>query len=112
MRLHDVYGMFTLPGDDGKGGGCNYVNTLVLLCVVDGISREFYPSRLVKDQEKRFKKLLRDKLYWSAKGLWIDKAEAALELYLDVRNPLVHELGGENAPRASKNAHNEVAYTQ
>lgn len=110
MLLHDVYGMFALPGDDGEGGGCNFAITLVLLCVVDGIAREFYPTRLVKDQEKRFKKLLRDKLYWpakSTKGLWIDKAEAALQLYLDVRNPLVHELASERSPRASKKDHNE-----
>ena len=112
MLLHDVYGMFSLSGDDGKGGGCNYSIALVLLCVVDGMSREFYPTRLVKDQEKRFKKLIREKLYWSKKRkntLWIDKAEAAIELYLDVRNPLVHELAGDNAPRAGKKGQNEPA---
>lgn len=111
MYLHDVYGMFSLPGSDiEKGGGCNFSIALVLLCVVDGISREIYPTRLVKDPEKRFKRLIRDKLYWPKKPksmLWIDKADAANQLYLEVRNPLVHELAGDKVTSARKKGHNE-----
>lgn len=111
MYLHDVYGMFSLPGADlEKSGGCNFSIALVLLCVIDGVSREIYPTRMVKDPDKRFKKLIRDKLYWPINPkntLWIDKADAANQLYLEVRNPLVHELARDKMTSARKKGHNE-----
>lgn len=111
MYLHDVYNMFLLPDSSlEKGGGCNFSIALVLLCVIDGISRDIYPTRLVKDTDKRFKRLIRDKLYWpknQKNTLWIDKADAAKQLYLEVRNPLVHELARDKTTGARKEGHNE-----
>ena len=39
--------------------------------------------------------------------LWIDKADAANQLYLEVRNPLVHELARDKVSSARKSGHNE-----
>lgn len=98
LYIGDVYSMFYLPYRDWRrGGGCNYAIVLTLLCVVDGIARDVYPKKAVVDNhEKRFKKLLRDKLSWgsSNKG-WMEKDRAAKSLYLEFRNPLVHELGSD-----------------
>ena len=45
MFLRDVYGMFTLPPKPlPDAGGGNWSIALVLLCVVDGISRHVYPT--------------------------------------------------------------------
>src|SRR5215467_14622252 len=66
LYLSDVYGMFTLPPPSlpGAGGG-NWAIALVLLCVVDGISRHVYPTEhIVRNQEKRFRRLIRKKLHW------------------------------------------------
>jgi hypothetical protein len=107
--LHDVYSMFELSASDTvHKERFVFSITLVLLCVIDGISCEIYPTRLVKDQEKRFKKLIRDKLYWANSKPWIDKADAANQLYLEVRNPLVHELARDKMTRARKPGHNEL----
>jgi len=90
MFLHDVYCMFTLPrGSDGDAGG-NWTIALTLLCVVDGISCHVYPTSLVSKQEQRFKRLIREKLYWP-EGWW-DKGKSAAVLYTKFRNPLAHGL--------------------
>ena len=81
----------------------NFSIVIILLCIVDGIARDIYPTQQVKDPEKRFKRLLRDKLPWSqSSGSWIDIAEAARHLYLEFRNPLVHELGQNKVTRARR----------
>lgn len=99
LYVSDVYSMFFTPYKGWRsGGGCNFPIVLTLLCVVDGIARDIYPTRAAEDdQETRFKKLLRDKLFWGPldKG-WMDKSEAAKLLYLEFRNPLVHELGKDS----------------
>lgn len=95
--------MFYLPLDGSRqGGGCNFAIVLTLLCVVDGIARDVYPTKAAVDEhEKRFKRLLREKLFWGPpeKG-WIEKSEAARQFYLEFRNPLVHDLGKDNPSSA------------
>jgi hypothetical protein len=64
---------------------------------VDGLAVYLYPTKqLVNDQKKRFKQLLREKLYWgsSQKG-WLKKDDAPKQFYLELRNLLVHELGAD-----------------
>jgi hypothetical protein len=97
--------MFHLPYKGWRsGGGCNFSIVLTLLCVIDGIARDVYPTQdVVEDHERRFKKLLRDKLYWGSnqKG-WMDIGEAAKLLYVEFRNPLVHELGKDKRSKARR----------
>lgn len=109
MLLKDLYGAFKLPidRDSGEGAG-NFAIALVLLCIIDGISVNIYPTKANKDQEKRFKKLIREKLYWGPtnKG-WLKKDIAAKQLYLEIRNPLVHELGADKVTSARITGHLE-----
>lgn len=109
MYLHDVYGMFQLPVDGVvEGGGCTFSIALILLCVLDGISCHVYPTRLVTKQETRFKKLVRDKLYPNVVcEAGIGRDEFANQLYLELRNPLVHELGQDKITRARRDGHDE-----
>ncbi len=122
MFLHDTYGMFkTLPPKDGDGGGGNFSIVLVLLCIIDGLATEVWPGRAGQprqpgwrlcakrrdrvpkdDQEKRFKHLIREKLWWGpeGKGRWLDRGNAADQLYTEFRNPLVHELAKDKAARS------------
>jgi hypothetical protein len=101
MLLHDVYGMFrSLPPVDGDGGGGNFSIALVLLCILDGLAAEVWPSRVKEqNQEKRFKHLIRVRLPWGnvGKSKWAHKGIAADKMYTEFRNPLVHELGADNA---------------
>jgi hypothetical protein len=109
LYLSDVYGMFDLPlkGSD-HGAACNFAIVLVLLCVLDGIARDVYPTLIFGEQEKRFKKLIKDRLYWGpqAEG-WIDKAEAAALLYSEFRNPLVHELAQNRVSKTRRTGFGE-----
>jgi hypothetical protein len=100
--LSDAYGMFGLRPVSGTGGG-NWAIALVLLCVVDGISRHVYP--IAGTQEQRFKRLIRDKLHWgpNSKG-WYPIENAAVVLYTELRNPLVHELAIDKPARARSRA--------
>lgn len=67
--LHDCYGMFQLPvRGHAEGGACNFSIVLILLCVIDGIAGEICPTRRIKDQKKRFKKLIRDSLIGDPSG--------------------------------------------
>jgi len=95
--LHDVYGMFRLlPPEDADGGGGNFSIVLVLLCIVDGLATEVWPGRQdVPKQENRFKRLIRCRFPWGPEGSgqWVQKGNAADQLYSKSRNPLVHELG-------------------
>jgi len=79
LYIGDAYSMLFLPYKGWRsGGGCDYTIVLTLLCVVDGIATDIYPKRsAAKKQEKRFKRLLRDKLLWGPldKG-WMERAEA------------------------------------
>ena len=109
MLLKDLYGAFKLPVDKESGEGAgNFAITLVLLCIIDGVSANIYPTKIIKDQEKRFKKLIREKLYWGPqhKG-WLEIGIAAKQLYLEIRNPLVHELGADKVTSARMPGHVE-----
>ncbi|MEN8130520.1 MAG: hypothetical protein ABFS45_10080 [Pseudomonadota bacterium] len=81
----------TLPPSDKDGGGGNFSATLVLLCVIDGLAQWRWST---EGQEQRFKRLIRCRLPWGpeGKGKWVDKGNAADQLYTEFRNPLVHEL--------------------
>jgi len=96
--LHDVYGMLRLlpPPDRARGGG-NFAASLVLLCVVDGLARIWSGSATIKDSEQRFKALIAGRLYWGpeGKGKWLHKGTAADQLYVEFRNPLVHQLASD-----------------
>lgn len=111
MYLFDVYGMFRgLPPAGGDGGGGNFSITLVLLCVIDGLASEVWPGRTQEnDQEKRFKRLIRCKLPWGpeGKGKWVEKGNAADQLYTELRNTLVHELAGNKAATSRPQGYEE-----
>ena len=97
--LHDVYGMLRLlPPPDRDGGGGNFAASLVLLCIVDGLAR-IWPgsSGIKKDPEKRFKTLIDGRLHWGpvGEGKWLHKRTAADQMYVEFRNPLVHELASD-----------------
>ena len=104
--------MFALPPASlpGAGGG-NWGIALVLVCIIDGISCHVYPTEtLVRKQEKRFKQLVRTKLYWgSAKNGWYDRDKAAAVLYTELRNPLVHELTIDKPAKARPREYYESA---
>ncbi len=109
MYLSDTYGMLrTLPPSDGDGGGGNFSATLVLLCVIDGLAKWRYPNVDNKDG-KRFKKLIRDELPWGlvGKGKWVDKGNAADQLYTEFRNPLVHELAKDTKASSRPSGYSE-----
>jgi hypothetical protein len=96
MYLFDIYGMLrTLPPLDKDGGGGNFSATLALLCVIDGLAKWIWPA--TTDWEQRFKRLIRCRLPWGpeGKGKWVDKGNAAHQLYKEFRNPLVHELAND-----------------
>lgn len=96
--MFDIYNMLRLMAPNG--GGCNYSAALVLLSVIDGLATEVWPgSDQEEDQEKRFKRLIRNKLPWGpeGKGKWVDKGNAADQLYTEFRNPLVHQLAWDKA---------------
>lgn len=109
MYLHDVYGMFQLPLDSVvEGGGCNFSIALILLCVIDGVSCHIYPRGAPGDEGQRFKRLVRDKLYWPINNSpWIDKGEAAKFLWAELRNPLAHSLAADQPSRARRSGHDE-----
>jgi len=103
--LHDVYGIFRmLPPKDGDGGGGNFVAALALLCIIDGLANAVWPTKDgVLDQETRFKKLIVSKLRWGPEGKdkWVDKGNAADQLYTEFRNSLVHDLA-QDRPSSSR----------
>jgi hypothetical protein len=111
MYLFDVYGMFRrLPPEDRGGGGANFSIVLVLLCIVDGLATEVWPGRdQEKEQQKRFKRLIRDSLPWGpeGKGKWLDKGNAADQLYAEFRNPLVHHLARDRLVGSPALGHGE-----
>ena len=102
MLLRDLYGIFKLPIDKKSGEGAgNFSILIILLCIIDGLAVYIYPTRKVKDQEKRFKKLINEKLYWGpVSKSWLEKGLAAKQFYLELLNPLVHELGADKITSA------------
>jgi len=112
LLLRDVYGMFALPPASlPDAGGGNWAIALVLVCIIDGISCHVFPTEaIVKGQEKRFKRLVRTKLYWGSprKG-WYDRDKAAAVLYTELRNPLVHELAIDKPAKARPREYYESA---
>ena len=109
MFLSDVHTMlWTNPPPNA--GGCGWASVLVLLCVIDGMATYVYPTEAgVRKQEKRFTRLIREKLYWGNNALWFDKANAASLLYKEVRNPLVHEVALDNPAKARPRGYGETA---
>lgn len=110
--LRDVYGMFALPPPSlPDAGGGNWAIALVLLCLIDGISKHVFPTEVLKKgQEKRFKYLIRTKLYWGpANKDWYDRDKAAAVMYAELRNPLVHELAVDKPAKARPSAYGESA---
>jgi hypothetical protein len=100
--LSDTYHMFNMQPSSGTGGG-NWSIALVLLCVIDGISLHVYPTdALARDQDQRFKRLIREKLPWGpiSNKLWYPIHNAAAVLYTEFRNTLVHELAIDKPTRA------------
>jgi hypothetical protein len=109
MMLHDLYNVFKLPpAITANGGAGNFSIAVVLLCIVDGLAVYLYPTKQVTDQEQRFKQLLREKLYWGPtnKG-WVEQGLAAKQFYLEMRNPLVHELGADKTTSGRIGGHDE-----
>lgn len=103
--LRDLYEIFKNQATAGAG---NFTITLVLLCIIDGISVYLYPTRKIVKQQNRFKKLIRDKLPWGPPGNgWLPIDIAAKQFYLELRNPLVHELGAD-APGARRPGQGEA----
>lgn len=104
MYLHDAYGMFRgLPPAGNDGGAGQFSIVLVLLCVLDGLATWIWPtSAAVDDHQQRFKQLVRNRLHWGPEGKrrWLDKGNAADQLYTEFRNPLVHELAHDKASRS------------
>lgn len=109
MYLQDVYGMFQLPvAGVVDGGGCNFSIALILLCVIDGLSCHIYPRGAPGDEGQRFKRLVRDKLYWPTNSKrWLNKGEAAKLLWAELRNPLAHSLAADAPSRARRSGHDE-----
>lgn len=108
--LHDVYGMFSLPGKEERAGGAISPSRWSSCVWSMGWPASFIRHAWSKTKKSVSRNYCAISSIWptsAAGSLWIDKDEAALQLYLDVRNPLVHELGGEKAPRAKKKGHNE-----
>ena len=112
LLLRDVFGMFTLPPASlPEAGGGNWAIALVLLCIIDGISCHVFPTEArVKGQEKRFKYLIRSKLYWGPpKKGWYDRDKAAAVMYAELRNPLVHELAIDKPAKSRPREYYESA---
>jgi hypothetical protein len=98
--LADVYSMLKItPSPASHAGGCNFSAALVLLCVVDALARDVYPTEAqVHDHEQRFKQLIRERLPWGPSNRrWIDRGHAAKWFYVEFRNGLVHELGKDKS---------------
>ena len=97
MYLADVYTMLdAVPPPNSNGGRCNFSAALVLCAVFDGIAVEVYPTKGTEpDPESRFKKLALKYLVinWGPASLgWIPLSEVGGTLYLELRNPLAHQL--------------------
>jgi len=83
-----------------KGGGCNFSAALVLVCVLDALAGHIYaPTMAIKSRTKargvqqlRFEKLIVDLMPWHPS--WAPtKQDFAEILYVEIRNPLTHEVG-------------------
>lgn len=101
VYLRDVYSMLVVDPAHSGGGPCNFSIALVLLCLIDGLARDVYPTMSVPDQGTRFRNLIRDKMPWATDDdRWIDRARAANVFYLELRNPIAHELAQDKATSA------------
>lgn len=115
MLFRDLYGIFKLPIDKKTGEGAgNFSILLVLLCIIDGISVHLYPTKKkISKQGPRFKKLIIDMLDWGPVGKnWLKIDLGAKYLYLEFRNPLVHELGVDRITGPRKNTYEEPAISK
>jgi len=113
MLYRDLYGIFKLPVDNSSGeGGGNFAILLVLLCIIDGISSQVYPTNQeIEKQGERFKKFICDKLFWKRKEQgWIDISLAADQLYNEYRNPLVHALAADESSSVRSHNHGEPVF--
>jgi hypothetical protein len=96
LLLGDVYTMCCKhPLKRTNAGGCQFAVALVLLCIIDALAGCVYPASNFSHkkgvQEKRFKKLIREKVHWASGGMKV--AQAASILWKEYRNPLTHAAG-------------------
>jgi len=96
--LGDVYTLIHAdPGPEMSGAG-NFSIALILACVIDGLATEIYPIVPVHDLQKRMQILL-ERMAWGTRVQgWVTRQEAARVLYLDIRNPLAHNLAADTSP--------------
>jgi hypothetical protein len=111
--LADCYTMLGVrPAPGSNGGRCNFAIALVLACIVDGLAMEAYPctpSGRRGDQFLRIAKLL-ERMPWGDKRRgWITRREAAQVFYDELRNPLVHYLGGDTHPKRRRPGFSDAA---
>jgi hypothetical protein len=104
--LADVYTMLWRPPSGSNGGACNFPIALVCACIVDGLATEIDPVIPVEGtkQDAQFIRLqyLVSRMLWGKKRHgWITALEAAKVLYLEIRNPLAHNLGADTRPAFS-----------
>ncbi len=101
--LADVYTMLWGPPRDSNGGACNFPIALVLACILDGLATEIDPVVPVEgtDENAQFTRLrtLMSRMKWGDKRHhWITPLEATKVLWLEIRNPLAHNLGADTHP--------------
>lgn len=108
MLLGDVHTMLAIEVPAGTNS-CGWAGALVLICVIDGISQNVFPTKYVElKQRKRFKQFI-DKVGWTSAPGWVSADIAAKLLYFEVRNSLVHDLAGEPQKRIRPARFSETA---
>ena len=101
--LADVYTMLGGPTPDSNGGACNFPIALVLACIVDGLATEIdpvIPIEGTKDDAQfiRLRSLMSHLRWGDKRHGWITLLEASKVLWLEIRNPLAHNLGADTHP--------------
>lgn len=100
--LGDVYTLMHADPAPERSGAGNFSIALVLSCVIDGLATEIYPIKPVGDQQERMRVLL-ERMPWGSKAQgWVGREEAARVLYLDIRNPLAHNLAADTSPNVRR----------
>ena len=96
--LGDVYTLIHADPTPENSGAGNFSIALILSCVIDGLATEIYPIEPAGDQQERMRVLL-ERMQWGTKAQgWVAREEAARVLYLDIRNPLAHNLAADTSP--------------
>jgi hypothetical protein len=109
--LADVYTMASKhPLKRTKAGGCNFPAALVLTCILDALAKHIHPATSTiktkvgkrSPQQVRIEEFIIRELPWEPTWTKPSKRYFARALYLEFRNPLVHEVGRDPAPAALK----------